>query len=139
MAGSGVLHGTGFIHAVLPWWVASAGVVTLGAVAGARFANTTRACCSSYSARRSARSRWRPRSRRASCSGREPAPFRIADLVVAFSPGAQDTMMVLALALHLDPVFVGAHHVARFLVVTSRSDRWRAAWRRRLPPKAGRT
>ena len=26
--------------------------------------------------------------------------------------------MVLALALHLDPIFVGAHHVARFLVVS---------------------
>ena len=26
--------------------------------------------------------------------------------------------MVLALALHLDPVFVGAHHLARFVVVT---------------------
>jgi uncharacterized membrane protein AbrB (regulator of aidB expression) len=38
--------------------------------------------------------------------------------VIAFSPGAQDTMMVLALALHLDPVYVGAHHLARFLVVT---------------------
>ena len=42
----------------------------------------------------------------------------IANIVIAFSPGAQDTMMVLALALHLDPVFVGAHHLARFLVVT---------------------
>ena len=30
-------------------------------------------------------------------------PFPIANIVVAFSPGAQDTMMVLALALHLDP------------------------------------
>jgi len=45
-------------------------------------------------------------------------PFPIANVAVAFSPGAQDTMMVLALALHLDPVYVGAHHVARFLVVT---------------------
>jgi hypothetical protein len=27
-------------------------------------------------------------------------------------------MMVLALALHLDLVYVGAHHLARFLVVT---------------------
>ena len=45
-------------------------------------------------------------------------PDRPIRLVVAFSPGAQDTMMVLALALNLDPVFVGAHHVARFLVVT---------------------
>ena len=44
--------------------------------------------------------------------------FPIANIVIAFSPGAQDTMMVLALALHLDPVYVGAHHLARFLVVT---------------------
>ena len=45
-------------------------------------------------------------------------PFPIANIVIAFSPGAQDTMMVLALALHLDPVYVGVHHLARFLVVT---------------------
>ena len=45
-------------------------------------------------------------------------PLRVADVVVAFSPGAQDTMMVLALALHLDPVYVAAHHVVRFMVVT---------------------
>jgi uncharacterized membrane protein AbrB (regulator of aidB expression) len=45
-------------------------------------------------------------------------PFRVSDVVIAFAPGAQDTMMVLALALHLDPVYVGAHHLVRFLVVT---------------------
>ena len=33
-------------------------------------------------------------------------------------PGAQDPMMVLALALMLDPVYVGAHHLARWLVCT---------------------
>jgi len=37
---------------------------------------------------------------------------------VAFAPGAQDTMMVLALALHLDPVYVGAHQLARFMIVS---------------------
>ena len=42
----------------------------------------------------------------------------IPDAVVAFAPGAQDTMMVLALALHLDPIFIGAHHVSRFLLVS---------------------
>jgi uncharacterized membrane protein AbrB (regulator of aidB expression) len=41
-----------------------------------------------------------------------------ADAVLAFAPGAQDTMMVLALALHLDPVFVGALHLSRFLLVS---------------------
>ena len=45
-------------------------------------------------------------------------PLRTADVLIAFAPGAQDTMMVLALALHLDPVYVGAHHLARFLIVT---------------------
>ena len=43
---------------------------------------------------------------------------RPADAVLAFAPGAQDAMMVLALALHLDPVFVGAHHLSRFLLVS---------------------
>ena len=42
--------------------------------------------------------------------------FPIANVMVAFSPGALDTMMVLSLALHLDPIYVGAHHVARFIV-----------------------
>jgi uncharacterized membrane protein AbrB (regulator of aidB expression) len=45
-------------------------------------------------------------------------PFRPADVVIAFAPGAQDQMMLLALALTLDPVYVGAHHLSRWLVVT---------------------
>jgi uncharacterized membrane protein AbrB (regulator of aidB expression) len=38
--------------------------------------------------------------------------------VLAFAPGAPDTMMVLALALQLDPVFVGALQLSRFLLVS---------------------
>jgi uncharacterized membrane protein AbrB (regulator of aidB expression) len=45
-------------------------------------------------------------------------PFHASDVLIAFAPGAQDTMMVLALALRLDPVYVGAHHLTRFLIVT---------------------
>jgi uncharacterized membrane protein AbrB (regulator of aidB expression) len=45
-------------------------------------------------------------------------PFRPADVVIAFAPGAQDQMMLLALALTLDPVYVGAHHVSRWLICT---------------------
>jgi hypothetical protein len=37
--------------------------------------------------------------------------------VVKMKPGAQERM-ILALALHLDPVFVDAHHVARVFTVT---------------------
>jgi uncharacterized protein len=43
---------------------------------------------------------------------------RISDLVVAFAPGAMDAMMALALTLHIDPVFVGAHHLSRFIYVS---------------------
>jgi uncharacterized protein len=119
MAGSAVLHGTGYVHAVLPWWVGSSAVVMLGAVVGSRFANATPRMLLDYVG--------------AAFGSTAVAitvtsffvlivthflPFRTADVVIAFAPGAQDTMMVLALALHLDPVYVGAHQLARWLVVT---------------------
>ena len=119
MAGSGILHGTGLIHAVLPWWIGSSSVIVLGAVVGSRFANTTLrmlvgflgAAFGSFAVSMAVATFF---------VGIVTYfyPFQIANVVIAFSPGAQDTMMVLALALHLDPVYVGAHHLARFLVVT---------------------
>jgi len=119
MAGSGVLHGTGLVQAVLPWWIGSASVLVLGAVVGSRFANTPPrlivgyigAALGSFAISLSIATVF-------ALIVTHFFPFSIANVVVAFSPGAQDTMMVLALALHLDPVFVGAHHIARFLIVT---------------------
>ena len=52
MAGSAILHGSGLIHAVLPWWIGCASVITLGALVGSRFANTTRAHAGRLSRRR---------------------------------------------------------------------------------------
>jgi uncharacterized protein len=43
---------------------------------------------------------------------------RFADVIVAFAPGAMDAMLALALTLHIDPIFVGAHHLSRFVFVT---------------------
>jgi membrane AbrB-like protein len=119
MAGSGVLHGTGLVHAVLPWWVGGASVITLGALVGSRFANTTPrmlirdlgAALGSFAVSMAVATVF-------ILFVAHLFAFPIANIVIAFSPGAQDTMMVLALALHLDPVYVGAHHLARFLVVT---------------------
>ena len=119
MAGSAVLHGTGFIHAVLPWWIGGASVVTLGALVGSRFANTPRRMLVGYLG--AALGSFLVAMAVATIFILIVAhffPFSIANIVIAFAPGAQDTMMVLALALHLDPVYVGAHHLARFLVVT---------------------
>jgi uncharacterized membrane protein AbrB (regulator of aidB expression) len=56
--------------------------------------------------------------------------------VVAFAPGAQDSMMVLALSLHLDPIFIGAHHLSRFLLVSLLVP-FLAHRLRPLPPPAG--
>jgi len=119
LAGSGILHGSGYIHAVLPWWIGSGAVITLGAVVGSRFANTTVRMLVGYMG--AALGSFAVSMAVAACFIAIIArffTFPIANVVIAFSPGAQDTMMVLALALHLDPVYVGAHHLARFLVVT---------------------
>jgi uncharacterized protein len=145
MAGSGLLHGTGWIHAVLPWWITAAAMITLGAVAGARFANTTPSTLLGYLG--AAFGSFAVAIAVASTFVlvvTSLLPLPIADLVVAYSPGAQDTMMVLALALHLDPVFVGAHHLARFMVVSvsialiaRRLSRKPRPGGRRPPPRRG--
>jgi uncharacterized protein len=119
MAGSAVLHGTGTVHAVLPWWVGSSAVVMLGAVVGSRFANATPRMLLDYIG--AALGSTAVAIAVAACFALTVTrllPFRTADVVIAFAPGAQDTMMVLALALRLDPVYVGAHQLARWLVVT---------------------
>jgi uncharacterized protein len=119
LAGSGLLHGSGLVHAVLPWWVGSGAVITLGALVGSRFANTSARMLVGYLG--AALGSFAVSMAVAAFFIAVVVhffPFPIANVVIAFSPGAQDTMMVLALALHLDPVYVGAHHLARFLVVT---------------------
>ncbi len=119
MTGSAMLHGSGYIHAVLPWWIGSASVIALGGLVGSRFANTTVRMLAGYlgAAFGSFAVSMAVAAVFIAIIARVFS-FPIANIVIAFSPGAQDTMMVLALALHLDPVYVGAHHLARFLVVT---------------------
>lgn len=119
MLPSGLLHGGGIMHAVLPSWVTTTAIVAVGAVTGARFANTTPRMLLSYIG--AALGSFAIAVTIASCFMMIAASLmsvRIADVVVAFAPGAQDTMMVLALALHLDPVYVGAHQLARFMIVS---------------------
>jgi membrane AbrB-like protein len=43
-------------------------------------------------------------------------PF--AQTLLAFAPGGLDVMMVIALALHLDPAYVGAHQLVRYLAMS---------------------
>lgn len=41
----------------------------------------------------------------------------LAESIIAFAPGGLEAMTALAFALHVDPVLVGVHHLARFLLV----------------------
>jgi membrane AbrB-like protein len=43
------------------------------------------------------------------------AEVSYADALVAFAPGGLEAMMILALLLGLDPLYVGVHHLARFI------------------------
>jgi len=119
MTGSAILHGSGYVHAALPWWAGASAVIVLGGVVGSRFANTTWRMLTGFLG--AAFGSFAVSMAVATAFVLVVArffPFSIANIAIAFAPGAQDTMMVLALALHLDPVYVGAHHLARFLVVT---------------------
>lgn len=119
MIGSAILHGGAFIHTALPVWVVGISVIGIGAVTGARFANTDPrtllryigAALGSFAVALAVASAF-------VLVLTALLSVRIADAVVAFAPGAQDTMMVLALSLHLDPIFVGAHHLWRFMLVS---------------------
>jgi uncharacterized protein len=45
------------------------------------------------------------------------AQVPLATAIVAFAPGALEAMAMLAFALELDPLYVAAHHLARFFAV----------------------
>ncbi len=119
MLGSGILHGTDFIHASLPWWFVSGAVVVMGAIVGQRFANTPVRMLFAYLG--AAVGSFAVATAVCVTFAMIVASLtnaRLADLAISFAPGAQDTMMVLALSLNIDPVFVGAHQLARFLTVS---------------------
>lgn len=116
---SAVLHGSGWIHAVMPWWAANAAMIALGATTGSRFANTTfklllkflLAAIGSFGAAIATTAVF-------VAVLVLSMPLRMADVVIAFAPGSVDAMMVVALALNLDPVYVGAHHLVRIMFVS---------------------
>jgi hypothetical protein len=119
MFASAALHGSGLVHAVVPPWVANTAMVALGAVVGARFTNTPIRLLADYLG---------------AAFGSLAVSLVIAaifaaglinmlalpagEVMIAYAPGSVDAMMLLALALHLDPVYVGAHHVTRIILVS---------------------
>jgi membrane AbrB-like protein len=119
MIGSSVLHGTGLIEGGLPPWVRSVALVGIGVLIGSRFARmTTRTLLSHVNAALGSFAIAIVISAVFVAVIALTTPVRFADTIVAFAPGAMDAMLALALTLHIDPIFVGAHHLSRFVFVT---------------------
>jgi membrane AbrB-like protein len=119
MIASSLLHGAGWVEGGLPPWVRAVALVGIGSLIGARFARMkaktllshVNAALGSFAVA-------------IVISGIFVAVValsthvRVADVIVAFAPGAMDAMLALALTLHIDPIFVGAHHLSRFVFVS---------------------
>ena len=116
---SAVLHGGAFINVTLPSWLATAAMVGLGTVSGGRFTGMPFRLLLRYlGAALGAFAVSLIVTAVIGIAVTLVVPLPVSDLIVAYAPGAVDAMMILALALHLDPVFVGAHHLTRVFVVS---------------------
>jgi membrane AbrB-like protein len=116
---SAVLHGGALISVTMPFWLTATAMVGLGTVSGARFTGTPLRLMLSYlGAGFGAFVVSMTIAGAIAAAVTAVVKLPLADLIVAYAPGSVDAMMILALALHLDPVFVGAHHLTRVFVVS---------------------
>jgi membrane AbrB-like protein len=119
MIASSVLHGAGWVEGGLPPWVRGVALVGIGALIGARFARMRpRTLLSHVNAALGSFAVAIAISAVFVALTALTTHVRFGDIVVAFAPGAMDAMLALALTLHIDPIFVGAHHLSRFVFVT---------------------
>lgn len=119
MIGSSLLHGTGLIEGGLPPWLRNVALVGIGAVIGTRFARMkTKTLLSHVHAALGSFAIAIIISAVFVAVIALTTNVRVGDIIVAFAPGAMDAMLALALTLHIDPIFVGAHHLSRFVFVS---------------------
>jgi membrane AbrB-like protein len=119
MIGSSVLHGTGLIEGGLPPLVRGIALIGIGTLIGSRFARMkSRTFLGHVNAALGSFAIAMAISAIFVAVIALATPVRLADILVAYAPGAMDAMLALALTLHIDPIFVGAHHLSRFVFVT---------------------
>jgi len=119
MVVSAVLYGGSFIKVTVPFWLTTTAMVGLGTLAGGRFSGMPFRLLLRYlGAALGAFAVSLIVTAAVGVAVTLLVPLPVSDLIAAYAPGAVDAMMVLALALHLDPVFVGAHHLVRVFVVS---------------------
>ena len=119
MIASSVLHGMGLVEGGLPNWVRGVALVGIGSLIGSRFARMkTKVLLGHINAALGSFAIAIAISGIFVATIALTTNVRLSDVLVAFAPGAMDAMLALALTLHIDPIFVGAHHLSRFVFVT---------------------
>ena len=116
MLGGAVLYASGLLTSGIPDWLFLSGFLVVGATVGTNFSTLDRSLlvdtllagiCSLLVGAIVALAFAVPLS--------WLLGLTVAQLWLAYSPGGVDVMTIMAMALGLDPAFVGGHHVARFL------------------------
>jgi len=113
---SGTGHALGLVDGLMPPSITTFGLVLLGCYIGLRFRTVDRhalvasmpAAFASFILSIIVASAFA-----FAAAGLAHVPFGTA--LIAFAPGGLEAMTVLALIMGFDPIFVGSHHLARFL------------------------
>lgn len=116
---SGALHGAGVAPGRLPAVVAIAGQVLVGAWSGSRFVGfdwsllgrMAAVSLGSFAATMTTAAAFA-----AMAAQLLALPF--AATLLAFAPGGLEAVTLLAFALGVDPLYVGVHHLARFVLIS---------------------
>jgi hypothetical protein len=115
---SAVLHATDIVHGGLPAWLALPGFVIIGALIGARFGTVTlRDLTALLPVATIAFLASTGVAAAFAALAAKVAGVSFGVAFIAFAPGGLEAMALLAVLLGLDPLFVGAHHMARFMAV----------------------
>jgi membrane AbrB-like protein len=119
MLASSVLHGFGWVEGTLPQWAYIVALIGIGTLIGSRFGKIRpRTIASHLAAALGSLAVAIAISVVFVAAIALTTHVKLSDTVVAFAPGAMDAMLALALTLRIDPVFVGAHHLSRFIFVS---------------------
>jgi membrane AbrB-like protein len=116
MLASAVLHATGLVTASIPQPLMIIGFVVIGVFIAERFAGTSiaefrelaGAACGAFLVGTLA-------SILVGLGVAAITGLPVGKVILAYAPGGIEAMTILAFVLDIDPAFVGAHHIARFL------------------------
>lgn len=116
---SSLLHGFGVFHGQIAAAIQIPAFVILGVSLGLRFSGTTfRQLAAIFTAVAGAFVVALSTASAGAVLVATATGMPVGQMLVAFAPGGLEAMVIVAFALAVDPAFVAAHHLVRFLAMT---------------------